>query len=98
MKAKLTFITLFLLALSMPTAAHSGRTDSSGGHNCSQKSINKGLCTGYHYHYHDQKGHDVDLGGSDELATIIIDGTDSAVTHQHDSHTHETSPTDQVDS
>lgn len=30
--------------------AHSGRTDSSGGHNCSQKSINKGLCTGYHSH------------------------------------------------
>ncbi|MFZ3591743.1 YHYH domain-containing protein [Bacillus sp. DJP31] len=30
--------------------AHSGRTDSSGGHNCSSKSISKGLCTGYHYH------------------------------------------------
>jgi hypothetical protein len=29
---------------------HSGRTDSSGGHNCSDKSIRKGLCTGYHYH------------------------------------------------
>ena len=29
---------------------HSGRTDSSGGHNCSQKSIDKGLCYGYHYH------------------------------------------------
>lgn len=36
----------------MPTLAlaHSGRTDSSGGHNCSAKSISKGLCTGYHYH------------------------------------------------
>lgn len=30
--------------------AHSGRTDSSGGHNCSAKSQSKGLCTGYHYH------------------------------------------------
>jgi hypothetical protein len=29
---------------------HSGRTDAYGGHNCSQKSINKGLCSGYHYH------------------------------------------------
>ena len=30
--------------------AHSGRTDSSGGHNCSEKSQAKGLCDGYHYH------------------------------------------------
>jgi len=30
--------------------AHSGRTDASGGHNCSEKSIRKGLCSGYHYH------------------------------------------------
>ena len=29
---------------------HSGRTDSSGGHNCSAKSKRKGLCSGYHYH------------------------------------------------
>jgi hypothetical protein len=29
---------------------HSGGTDASGGHNCSQKSIDKGLCYGYHYH------------------------------------------------
>jgi hypothetical protein len=40
---------LFLLAV--PTSfAHSGRTDKNGGHNCSQASIDKGLCTGYHYH------------------------------------------------
>ncbi len=32
------------------THAHGGRTDSSGGHNCSEKSKQKGLCTGYHYH------------------------------------------------
>jgi hypothetical protein len=30
--------------------AHSGRTDSNGGHNCSAASKAKGLCTGYHYH------------------------------------------------
>lgn len=30
--------------------AHSGRTDSSGGHNCSATSQAKGLCSGYHYH------------------------------------------------
>ena len=28
----------------------SGRTDKNVGHNCSQKSIKKGLCSGYHYH------------------------------------------------
>jgi hypothetical protein len=38
------------ILLSLNCSAHSGRTDSSGGHNCSQKSIEKGLCTGYHYH------------------------------------------------
>lgn len=43
---------LFLFTIVFPNAvsAHSGRTDSSGGHNCSAKSISKGLCTGYHYH------------------------------------------------
>ncbi len=40
---------LFLLAVST-AFAHSGRTDKNGGHNCSQASIDKGLCTGYHYH------------------------------------------------
>lgn len=29
---------------------HSGRTDSSGGHNCSDKSKRNGLCFGYPYH------------------------------------------------
>ncbi len=39
-----------IVILTSQASAHSGRTDSSGGHNCSQKSINKGLCSGYHYH------------------------------------------------
>lgn len=53
MRKMIQFLTVLTLsiALFVPTsAAHSGRTDGSGGHNCSQKSINKGLCTGYHYH------------------------------------------------
>jgi hypothetical protein len=47
-----TIILAFLVTLILPVAAfaHSGRTDSSGGHNCSAKSKSKGLCTGYHYH------------------------------------------------
>lgn len=49
---KLLIIPIFLLffASHKTILAHSGRTDSSGGHNCSAKSIAKGLCTGYHYH------------------------------------------------
>ncbi|WP_341299401.1 copper amine oxidase N-terminal domain-containing protein [Lysinibacillus sp. FSL H8-0500] len=34
--------------------AHPGRLDSNGGHNCSEKSKAKGLCSGYHYHHGDQ--------------------------------------------
>ncbi|MFV8817126.1 YHYH domain-containing protein [Haliea sp. E17] len=30
--------------------SHGGGLDSRGGHNCSAKSKEKGLCTGYHYH------------------------------------------------
>ncbi len=41
---------LFLLSLSSLSSAHSGRTDSKGGHNCSEAAKRKGLCTGYHYH------------------------------------------------
>ena len=38
------------LAIASSVGAHSGRTDAKGGHNCSQKSKDKGLCSGYHYH------------------------------------------------
>jgi hypothetical protein len=64
---KLIFVSLlFLLAVSN-SFAHSGGTDENGGHNCSQASIDKGLCTGYHYHngiaktdtvHHEQQLHD----------------------------------------
>jgi hypothetical protein len=41
---------LVLSSISTLSSAHPGRTDSNGGHKCSQKSKDKGLCTGYHYH------------------------------------------------
>ena len=51
MNKKFIFLLLIcFFTFSTMTYAHSGRTDASGGHNCSQKSISKGLCTGYHYH------------------------------------------------
>lgn len=46
---KLLFLML-LFTLNTSVLAHSGRTDSNGGHNCSEKSKRKGLCSGYHYH------------------------------------------------
>lgn len=48
---KIMFMTCLLLTLlGSAVSAHSGRTDANGGHNCSAKSKEKGLCTGYHYH------------------------------------------------
>ena len=43
-------IAAIVLSFSGQVYAHSGRTDKDGGHNCSEKSKKKGLCTGYHYH------------------------------------------------
>jgi len=52
MKKALLSLIVFISVLFINTSinAHSGRTDSSGGHNCSLKSQQKGLCSGYHYH------------------------------------------------
>lgn len=52
MKKIVALVVSLALLLSVQTAAlaHSGRTDANGGHNCSEKSKQKGLCTGYHYH------------------------------------------------
>ena len=52
MKRIIILFTMMVLCFSpaLVADAHSGRTDSNGGHNCSDKSIAKGLCTGYHYH------------------------------------------------
>lgn len=62
------FSLIFLVTVSFPfdSSAHSGRTDSSGGHNCSQKSINKGLCSGYHYH----NGGSSSGGGNSSSGTV----------------------------
>ena len=49
MKAKLCIL-FSIFILSSPAFSHSGKTDSNGGHNCSEKSKQKGLCSGYHYH------------------------------------------------
>ncbi|MCM3388190.1 YHYH domain-containing protein [Ureibacillus chungkukjangi] len=51
-KLEILIIIIFILMVPFQNTveAHSGRTDSSGGHNCSEKSKSKGLCTGYHYH------------------------------------------------
>lgn len=49
-KMKIKIVLLITSMLIQPAWGHSGRTDSSGGHNCSYKSQQKGLCYGYHYH------------------------------------------------
>jgi hypothetical protein len=49
-RIQLALLALCLVLFSTPVSAHSGRTDSSGGHNCSSASKAKGLCSGYHYH------------------------------------------------
>jgi len=47
---KTILISIVVLAFSTQVNAHGGRTDKSGGHKCSAKSVSKGLCTGYHNH------------------------------------------------
>jgi thiamine phosphate synthase YjbQ (UPF0047 family) len=58
------FVISTLLMISQANA-HSGRLDKKGGHNCSQKSKEKGLCTGYHYH----SGGGLHFDETDELIT-----------------------------
>lgn len=60
--------------------AHSGRTDANGGHNCSQKSKDKGLCTGYHYHN--------DGGLHADITDEIVDHAKVKVKMEHELHTH----------
>ena len=81
---------LVVASLTSYSSAHSGGTDSSGGHNCSQKSINKGLCSGYHYHNNtsiDQHGQH----GQNEVEVSTISQKDSktAKEHSHGHHTHD---------
>lgn len=49
-KTILILSALFLFFLTLTSQAHSGRTDKNGGHKCSVKSQNKGLCSSYHKH------------------------------------------------
>lgn len=69
----LTF--LFIFMLGTYALAHSGRTDSSGGHNCSESSKAKGLCSGYHYH---NGGGPTAGGGSPSVAISDKDCSDFA--------------------
>lgn len=69
---RITVLTLIVAFLFGTEAyAHSGRTDSSGGHNCSDSSKAKGLCTGYHYH---------NGGGSTTTSSPVIVDTDKDCT------------------
>jgi|TARA_R110000772_G_scaffold206564_1_gene317120 hypothetical protein len=78
---------LVVASLTSYSSAHSGGTDSSGGHNCSQKSINKGLCSGYHYHNNTS----IDQHGQNEVEVSTISQKDSktAKEHSHGHHTHD---------
>ena len=64
MEKIMVFVISTLLMISQANA-HSGRLDKKGGHNCSQKSKEKGLCTGYHYH----SGGGLHFDETDELIT-----------------------------
>lgn len=73
MSKKIALIALlFTFLFGTIASAHSGRTDSSGGHNCSDKSKAKGLCTGYHYH----NGGGSTSGGSGGSTPIVNNDKD----------------------
>ena len=82
------FVISTLLMISQ-VDAHSGRLDKKGGHNCSQKSKEKGLCTGYHYH----SGGGLHFDGTDELITaenihLLKHANDDRSEQRHDSDHH----------
>lgn len=66
---------LFIFLFGTMAYAHSGRTDSSGGHNCSESSKAKGLCTGYHYH---------NGGGATSGGTSSGGGSSTIINHDKD--------------
>jgi hypothetical protein len=81
---KIIICVVSVLVLSTQAFAHSGRTDKNGGHNCSQKSIDKGLCTGYHYHNgksyaNNAKGHEGHEGHENHHDHKAIELTKSEV-------------------
>lgn len=87
------FVALFVSANSY---GHSGRTDKNGGHNCSAASIEKGLCSGYHYHngraYLDNGEELVEVASlKDENHFHNVDAEDHESTENH-VHSHEIDP------
>ncbi|MUT66846.1 YHYH domain-containing protein [Paenibacillus sp. NEAU-GSW1] len=70
-----TIVLAVLITIMLPfgVSAHSGRTDGSGGHNCSAKSVSKGLCSGYHYH---------NGGGSSSSSSDSSSSSSSSVTKE----------------
>lgn len=79
MKKLLVLLSVVLFA-STQVYSHSGRTDKKGGHNCSEKSKKKGLCTGYHYHNQGSSS----TVHSHELETTAQDTTaESKAEHTH---------------
>jgi|TARA_B110000908_G_C9815201_1_gene254706 hypothetical protein len=89
------FAILTLAAVASYSDAHSGRTDSNGGHNCSQKSKDKGLCTGYHYHNSGSKEALSKNTDSASASTVLVNDLDVRATKSHDhngehSHKHPT--------
>jgi hypothetical protein len=64
-----------IVILTSQASAHSGRTDSSGGHKCSEKSVEKGLCGGYHYH--NQKPYANNAKGHEDHKNTVVE-------HKHD--------------
>lgn len=83
--AKLLLI-IFFASLASNTLAHSGRTDAYGGHNCSDKSKEKGLCTGYHYH-NNSNLNEPELVGAE--VSPLSQNNDNVV-KQHSHHYYET--------
>ena len=85
------------ILVSANSYGHSGRTDKNGGHNCSAASIEKGLCTGYHYHngraYLDVGEELVEVASlNDESHFHNVDADDHEATEDH-SHPHDVDPT-----
>jgi hypothetical protein len=73
------FTLLFTFLFGTIASAHSGGLDSNGGHNCSDKSKAKGLCTGYHYHNGGgSTSGDTSSGGSTPIVNTDKDCTDFA--------------------
>ena len=87
-------ILTFAFFVSVNCYGHSGRTDKNGGHNCSAASIQKGLCTGYHYHngraYLDMNEELLEVASlNSEDHFHNIDADDHALSDDH-LHSHET--------